>query len=472
METKNDSCICYQNTIADKISLSGVGIHTGAVVNLTLEPAEPNSGIIFQRTDLETKPIIKADVDNVVRTQRSTTIAQNGAEVSTIEHLLAALAGCEIDNVLVQLDGPEVPILDGSARPFVEALQKAGRKQQDAVKVWHTIDHNIYFYDEDKQVEMVAMPSANFRINTLIDFNSQVLGTQHAQIKSIEEFNDQISPCRTFSFFHELEYLLQNNLIKGGDLNNAIVVVDKPVTENQLDALSKSFGKEKFAITSEGYLNNLELRFPNEPARHKLLDLIGDLALVGIPFKAHIIANRPGHSSNIEFARKIKEHLKKNKFKIQVPAYNPELSPVLDVTEIEKILPHRFPFLLIDKIIELSDNHIVGVKNVTYNEPFFQGHFPGNYVMPGVLQVEALAQCGGLLAIPRNSEDKYDTYFLKVDNCKFKQKVVPGDTLILKMELKNPIRRGICEMKGTIFVGSKIVCEADLTAQIVKQTKK
>lgn len=471
METKNESCNCQQYTIADKISLSGVGIHTGSVVNLTILPAEPNTGIVFQRIDLEAQPTIKADVDNVVRTQRSTTIAQNGAEVSTIEHLLAALAGCEIDNVLVQIDGPEIPILDGSARPFVDALLKSGRKEQDAVKVWHTIDHNIYFYDEEKQVEMVAMPSSTFRINTLIDFNSPVLGTQHAQLKNIGEFNQEISPCRTFSFFHELEYLLQNNLIKGGDLNNAIVVVDKPVTDNQLDALSKSFGKEKFAITSEGYLNNLELRFPNEPARHKLLDLIGDLALVGIPFKAHIIANRPGHSSNIDFARKIKEHLKKNKFKIQVPAYYPEKPPVLDVTEIEKILPHRFPFLLIDKIIELSETQIVGIKNVTYNEPFFQGHFPGNYVMPGVLQVEALAQCGGLLAIPRNTEDKYDTYFLKVDNCKFKQKVVPGDTMILKMELKNPIRRGICEMKGTIFVGSKIVCEADLTAQIVKQTK-
>jgi len=471
METKNESCSCNQYTLAEKISLSGVGIHSGAVVNLTLEPASPNSGIVFQRIDLDQKPTIKADVDNVVRTQRSTTIAQNGAEVSTIEHLLAALVGCEIDNVLVQIDGPEVPILDGSARPFVEALLKAGRKEQDAVKVWYTIDHNIYFYDEEKQVEMVAMPSSAFRINTLIDFNSPVLGTQHALIKSIEDFNEQISPCRTFSFFHELEYLLQNNLIKGGDLNNAIVVVDKPVSDEQLDALSKSFGKEKFAITSEGYLNNLELRFPNEAARHKLLDLVGDLALVGMPFKAHIIANRPGHSGNIEFAKKIKEHLKKNKFKAQVPAYVPEKPPVLDVTQIEKILPHRFPFLLIDKIIELSETYIVGIKNVTYNEPFFQGHFPGNYVMPGVLQVEALAQCGGLLAIPRNTEEKYDTYFLKVDNCKFKQKVVPGDTLILKMELKSQIRRGICEMKGTIFVGSKVVCEADLTAQIVKQTR-
>jgi UDP-3-O-[3-hydroxymyristoyl] N-acetylglucosamine deacetylase / 3-hydroxyacyl-[acyl-carrier-protein] dehydratase len=471
MDNKNGTEVSNQHTLSQPISISGVGIHSGASVNMTLEPAETNTGIVFQRTDLEGNPTVKADVDFVTETNRSTTLSNGNATISTIEHLLAALTGCEIDNVLVKIDGPEVPILDGSSQPFVEALQKAGRKKQDAIKVWYTIDHNIYFLDEHKKVEMVAMPSAEYRINTLIDFNSPVLGTQHAQLKSVTDFNEEIAPCRTFSFFHELEYLLKNNLIKGGDLNNAIVVVDKPVTDEQLETLSKSFGKEKFAITSEGYLNNLKLRFPNEPARHKLLDLVGDLALVGLPFKAHIIANRPGHASNVEFAKKIKEHIKKNRFKVNVPAYFPDKTPVHDVTEIEKILPHRYPFLLVDKIIELSDTHIVGIKNVTYNEPYFQGHFPGNYVMPGVLQVEALAQCGGLLAIPKNTEDKYDTYFLKVDNCKFKQKVVPGDTLILKMELKNPIRRGIVEMKGTIFVGSKIVCEGDLTAQIVKRAK-
>jgi len=431
----------------NKNGISGVGIHTGAPVNMILEPAEPNTGIVFQRTDLEGQPTVKADVDFVTETNRSTTLSNNGASVSTIEHLLAAFMGCDIDNVLVKLDG------------------------QEAIKTWYTIDHNIYFLDENKKVEMVAMPANEYRINTLIDFNSPVLGTQHAQIKNLSEFNEEIAPCRTFSFFHELEYLLKNNLIKGGDLNNAIVVVDKPVTDEQLETLSKAFGKEKFAITSDGYLNNLKLRFPNEPARHKLLDLVGDLALVGLPFKAHIIANRPGHASNVEFAKKIKEHIKKNRFKANVPAYYPEKTPVLDVVEIEKIMPHRYPFLLVDKIIDLTETYIVGVKNVTYNEPFFQGHFPGNYVMPGVLQIEALAQCGGLLAIPKGTDDKYDTYFLKVDNCKFKQKVVPGDTLILKMELKNPIRRGICEMRGTIFVGSKVVCEADLTAQIVKRPK-
>ena len=460
-----------QHTLAESITISGVGIHTGKPVTMILEPGEPNTGIVFQRTDLPNQPTVKADVDYVVETNRSTTLSHNGAVVNTVEHLLAAFVGCEIDNALVKIDGPEIPILDGSSRPFVEALDKAGRKKQDAIKTWFTIDHNIYFLDENKKVEMVAMPSTEYRINTLIDFNSPVLGTQHAQLRNVSEFNTEVAPCRTFSFFHELEYLLKNNLIKGGDLNNAIVVVDKPVSDEQLETLSKAFGKEKFAITSEGYLNNLELRFPNEPARHKLLDLVGDLALVGMPFKAHIIANRPGHASNVEFARKIKEHIKKNRFKVNVPPYYPEKTPVHDVVEIEKILPHRYPFLLVDKIIDLTDTYIVGVKNVTYNEPFFQGHFPGNYVMPGVLQIEALAQCGGLLAIPKNTEDKYDTYFLKVDNCKFKQKVVPGDTLILKMELKNPIRRGIVEMRGTIFVGSKVVCEGDLTAQIVKRTK-
>ena len=469
MNNSNGSENSYQHTIANTISISGVGIHSGQSVNITIEPAEPNTGIIFQRIDIEGQPTVKADVDFVTETKRSTTLSNNGATVNTIEHLLAAFIGCEIDNALVKNNGQEVPILDGSSRPFVEALEKVGSKKQEAIKTWYTIDHNIYFLDEEKKVEMVAMPANEYRINTLIDFNSPVLGTQHAQLKNVKDFNEEIACCRTFSFFHELEFLLKNNLIKGGDLNNAIVVVDKPVTDEQLETLSKAFGKEKFSITNEGYLNNLQLRFPNEPARHKLLDLVGDLALVGMPFKAHIIANRPGHASNVEFAKKIKDHIKKNRLKANVPAYYPEKPPVHDVTAIEKILPHRYPFLLVDKIIELTDTMIVGVKNVTYNEPYFTGHFPGNYIMPGVLQIEALAQCGGVLAIPKNTTDKYDTYFLKVDNCKFKQKVVPGDTLILKMELKNPIRRGICEMRGTIFVGSKIVCEADLTAQIVKR---
>jgi UDP-3-O-[3-hydroxymyristoyl] N-acetylglucosamine deacetylase/3-hydroxyacyl-[acyl-carrier-protein] dehydratase len=438
---------------------------------MTLKPAEPNTGIVFKRVDLPGAPVVKADVDNVTETTRSTTIEANGAKVSTIEHLMAALTGNRIDNALIEINAVEVPILDGSSEPFVEILQKAGIRQQDAPKIYYTLQHNITFTDENKKVEMVALPYDDYRINTLIDFNSPVLGTQHASIKDIGEFNEEIAPCRTFCFFHELEYLVDHNLIKGGDINNAIVVVDKGVTEDQVKRISKVFRKENVKVNEGGILNNLDLRFPNEPARHKLLDVIGDLALVGIPFKAHIIANRPGHSSNVAFAKKIKEHLKKYKHKQQIPAYDPNKPPVFDIHAIEKKLPHRYPFLLIDKIIELTDKQVVAVKNVTYNEPFFQGHFPGNCVMPGVLQVEALAQTGGILTIPDDPDHSYDTYFLKIDNCKFKNKVVPGDTLILKMELMNPVRRGICEMKGTIFVGEKIVAEADLVAQIVKKPK-
>ncbi|MDB5249115.1 MAG: hydroxymyristoyl-ACP dehydratase [Segetibacter sp.] len=461
----------FQHTINEEISISGAGIHTGQSVTMRIKPAAPNTGIIFQRVDLAGQPTVKADVDFVVETNRSTTLENNGARVSTVEHLMASLVGMQVDNALIEIDGEEVPILDGSAQQFVEALEKAGLQQQSAPKIYYTIDHNITFSDEEKKVEMVALPYHEYRINTLIDFNSPVLGTQHAALKNLSNFNVDIAPCRTFCFFHELEWLIANNLIKGGDINNAIVVVDKEVSEAQVERISKVFDKRDVKISSEGILNNLELRFPNEPARHKLLDVIGDLALVGFPFKAHIIANRPGHASNVKFAKKIKEHIKKNKNKQAVPKYDPCKPPLLDVQEIEKTLPHRYPFLLVDKVLELTDKVVIAIKNVTYNEPFFQGHFPGNSVMPGVLQVEALAQAGGLLAIPRNTDDRYDTYFLKIDNCKFKQKVVPGDTLILKMELLNPIRRGIVEMKGTIFVGDKIVTEATLVAQIVKRPK-
>ncbi len=461
----------FQHTIKEELTISGAGIHTGQAVNMRLKPAEPNTGIQFQRIDLPEKTIIKADVDNVIETNRSTTLESKGARVSTIEHLMAALVGMQIDNVLIELDGEEVPILDGSSEPFVQALIKTGTTKQDAPKIYYDICHNISFVDEDKKVEMVALPYNGYRINTLIDFNSPVLGTQHADLRNIADFNDQIASSRTFCFFHELEALLNNNLIKGGDINNAIVVVDRPVNDEQVKRISKIFDKHDVKVSEEGILNNLELRYPNEPARHKLLDVVGDLALVGYNFRAHIIANRPGHASNVKFAKKIKEHIKKNKQRPDVPKYDPNQVPVYDTQTIEKILPHRYPFLLVDKVMELTETKVIAIKNVTYNEPFFQGHFPGNAVMPGVLQVEALAQAGGFLAIPRDSEDQYDTYFLKIENCKFKQKVVPGDTLILKMELLHPIRRGICEMKGTIFIGDKLVTEAILVAQIVKRPK-
>lgn len=461
----------FQHTLKKDVTISGAGIHTGKSVTLHIKPAEPYSGIRFQRTDLAGKPVAKADVDNVVDTNRSTTLKVGEGRVSTVEHLMASLVGMEIDNALIEIDGEEVPILDGSGQIFMEHLSDAGTEKQDAEKIYYTLQHNISLVDEDKKVEMVALPYDSYRINALIDFNSKVLGTQHAGLKDIRDFQKEIAPSRTFCFFHELETLLENNLIKGGDINNAIVVVDNTVEQAQVDRISKYFNKKEISFNDAGILNNLTLRFPNEPARHKLLDVIGDLALVGIPFHAHIIANRPGHSSNIRFAKKIKEHIRKYKYKQEIPHYDPTLPPLLDVQQVEQTLPHRYPFLMVDKIIELTATHVVAIKNVTYNEPFFQGHFPGNNVMPGVLIVEALAQAGGFIAIPRNTPDKYDTYFLKIDNCKFKQKVVPGDTLILKMELLHPIRRGICEMKGTAFVGDKVAAEAILIAQIVKSPK-
>lgn len=457
-----------QHTLSSKVTISGTGLHTGVLVDMTLLPANPGFGIQFQRVDLPNKPVIKADCDLVTDTSRGTTLQLGDARVSTVEHVLAALVGKGVDNVLIELNGPEIPIMDGSSYPFIELIEEAGVAEQEATKSWYSLDENIYHYDEAKRVEMVALPSMEYQITTLIDFNSPVLGTQHAGLKNMREFKTEIAPCRTFCFLHELEMLLDNNLVKGGDINNAIVVVDKPVTEEEMARLAKAFKRDKIEIKSEGYLNNLELRFPNEPARHKLLDVVGDLALIGYPIKARIIANRPGHSSNVDFARKIKQYIKKNKHVKDVPVYDPSQPPVFDLQHIEKTLPHRYPFLLIDKIIELTDNKIVGVKNVTFNEPFFQGHFPGNPVMPGVLQIEALAQTGGILAINAMGEGKYDTYFLKIDNCKFKQKVVPGDTMLLKMELASPIRRGICEMKGTVYVAGKVATEADLVAQVVK----
>jgi UDP-3-O-[3-hydroxymyristoyl] N-acetylglucosamine deacetylase/3-hydroxyacyl-[acyl-carrier-protein] dehydratase len=458
-----------QHTLCESVSISGTGLHTGVLVDMTLNPANPGYGIQFQRVDLPNKPIIKADCDLVTDTSRGTTLQVGEAKISTVEHILAALVGMGVDNVLIEVNGPEIPIMDGSSTPFIDIIEKIGVLEQDAAKAWYSIDENIFHYDDEKRVEMVALPALDYQITTLIDFNSPVLGTQHAALKTIKDFKAEIAPCRTFCFLHELEALLKHDLIKGGDINNAIVVVDKVITQEEMSRLAKVFKREKIEVKSEGYLNNLELRFPNEPARHKLLDVVGDLALIGYPIKARIIANRPGHSSNVEFAKKIKQYIKKNKHVKDVPVYDPTATPVFNLEQIEKTLPHRHPFLFIDKIIELTDTSIVGVKNVTYNEWFFPGHFPGNPVMPGVLQIEALAQTGGILCINAMPKGQYDTYFLKIDNCKFKQMVKPGDTMLLKMELTAPIRRGICEMRGTVYVGGKVTTEADLVAQVVKR---
>lgn len=460
-----------QHTLKQPVSISGTGLHTGILVDMTLRPANPGYGFQFQRIDLAGRPLIKADCDLVTDTSRGTTLEDNGARVSTVEHILAALVGMGVDNCLIEVNGPEIPIIDGSSEPFVEIIEEVGLEEQDAAKAWYSIDNNITHFDEKKRVEMMAMPSLEYKVTTLIDFNSPVLGTQHAGLKSMKDFKSEIAPCRTFCFLHELEMLLDNNLIKGGDINNAIVIVDKKVTDEEMKRLAKAFGREQIKIESGGYLNNLELRFPNEPARHKLLDVIGDLALIGFPIKGHVIASRPGHSTNVDFARKIKQYIRKNKHLKNTPVYDPNQQPIYSSQQIEKTLPHRYPFLLVDKIIELTDTYIVGIKNVTFNEPFFVGHFPGNPIMPGVLQIEALAQTGGILAINAMAGGgQYDTYFLKIDNCKFKAKVVPGDTMVMKLELANPIRRGIVEMRGTVYVGNKVVTEADLMAQLVKRS--
>lgn len=460
----------YQQTIANSTELKGVGLHTGEEVTIKFLPAGPNTGIKFQRVDIEGEPSIPADADLVVSVDRGTTLQKGEVTVATVEHLLAAVSGLEIDNLLIQLNGAEIPIMDGSSTPFISALEKAGLQEQSEERDVFELRETISWKDEETGVEMLAMPSDRYKLTALIDYQSPVLGQQHASLDSITEFKEEFAGARTFCFLHELEYLVEANLIKGGDLNNAIVVVDKVVDDEELGRLAKMFDQPDIKVVEEGILNNVQLRYQNEPARHKLLDMIGDLALVGKPIKANIIATKPGHKANVEFAKKLKNHIKSEMRKPVVPQYDPDAEPLVDVPGVEKLLPHRAPFLFVDKIISLSPKEVIGVKGVTFNEPFFKGHFPGNPVMPGVIQIEAMAQTGGVLALNTVEDpENYDTYFLKIDQAKFKRKVVPGDTLIIKMELISPIRRGIVEMKGTCFVGSNVVTEAVMVARIMRR---
>jgi UDP-3-O-[3-hydroxymyristoyl] N-acetylglucosamine deacetylase/3-hydroxyacyl-[acyl-carrier-protein] dehydratase len=460
-----------QKTIKEPVSVAGAGLHTGKYVTLTFKPALVNEGIRFQRTDLEGTPTITADVDNVVDTTRGTTLEENGARILTVEHVLAAVAGLSIDNILIEIDYSETPILDGSSRFYVDALVKAGIIEQDALRKPFAIDTNISYKDPEHKVELLILPDDKFRLSVMIDFETKVLGTQYAIMDNMADFRKEIASSRTFVFLHELEYLLQNNLIKGGDLNNAIVFVEKVISQDELDRLAEVFHKPKIAVQNEGILNNATLHFSNEPARHKLLDLVGDLALIGIPLKGHIIAKRPGHYSNVQFGRIIRQHIRKESKRIHAPVVDPNKTPLYDIYDIQKFLPHRPPFLLVDKIIEMNDTEVIGLKNVTMNESFFVGHFPDEPVMPGVLQVEAMAQAGGILVLSTVPDPKeYVPYFLKIENVKFRHKVIPGDTLVFRLFLASPIRRGICHMKGIAFVGDKVVTEAELFAQITKRT--
>ncbi|HEX8576877.1 MAG TPA: bifunctional UDP-3-O-[3-hydroxymyristoyl] N-acetylglucosamine deacetylase/3-hydroxyacyl-ACP dehydratase [Flavobacterium sp.] len=458
-----------QKTIQSEVALTGVGLHTGKEVKMVFKPAPINNGFTFVRVDLEGSPIIEADANYVVNTQRGTNLEKLGVKIQTSEHVLAALVGCDVDNVIIEINAPELPIMDGSSKDFVEAIEQAGVVEQEAMRKYYVVKEVISFTDEATGSEILVMPCDDYQVTAMVDFGTKVLGTQNATLKHISDFKSEIANARTFSFLHELESLLENGLIKGGDLNNAIVYVDKEISEKTMESLKVAFGKDRISVKSNGILDNLTLHYPNEAARHKLLDIIGDLALIGTRIKGKVIANKPGHLINTQFAKKMAKIIKIEQ-RNYVPVYDLHQEPLMDIHKIMSILPHRPPFLLIDRIIEMSENHVVGLKNVTMNEPFFVGHFPEAPVMPGVLIVEAMAQTGGILVLSTVPDpENYLTFFMKIDNVKFKHKVLPGDTLLFKCDLITPIRRGICHMQANAYANGKLVAEAELMAQIARK---
>lgn len=457
-----------QKTLSSEIKLEGVGLHTGREVSMTLKPADVNTGFVFVRADLEGSPTVEADANYVTFTDRGTMLEKKGVKIHTTEHILAALTGMDIDNAIIELSNAEPPIMDGSAKFFVEAIEKAGITEQDEEREYYTIKEIVSFQDPETGSEITAIPSDKYEVTAMVDFGTKVLGTQNATLKSLKDFKKEIAGARTFSFLHELEQLLNAGLIKGGDISNAIVYVDKEITPETEKKLKIAFNKSSVSIQPNGILDNLTLHYPNEAARHKLLDVVGDLALIGTKLKAKIIANKPGHKINTQFAKKLNKQIKIAKRK-NVPEFDLKKEPLYDVNQIMELLPHRPPFLLIDKIMEVSENHVIGVKNVSMNEPFFVGHFPQEPVMPGVLLVESMAQAAGVLFLSNVPDPElYSTYFMKIESVRFKKKVVPGDTVIFNCVLTQPIRRGIIMMRGAGYVNDSVVIEADMMAQIVK----